>query len=233
MRGIVSASTRLPASARAAAIGVVCSSSSSTSIPSARSSSASVARATRVVLFVTNRSAVAGARAAPHGLGGAGDRLPGDVQHTVDVKENCRHGRRVYSGHALGRPSPAPRSSCASRVRAGPAGSTRRRPRRASRPSSTSRPHRRSRSAQKRRVVGKAGPVLRAIAQDERSQWRNSELAIERLVEQLRAALRVERPRRPHEADQGLTGASPRAEAAALRDQAFAACSVGSKRFLQ
>ena len=50
---------------------------------------------------------------------------------------------------------------------------------------------------QKSRVMGKAGPVLRAIAQDERSQWRNRELAVERLVEQLRAALRVERPRRP------------------------------------
>ncbi len=50
---------------------------------------------------------------------------------------------------------------------------------------------------QKSRVVRKAGPVLRAIAQDERSQWRNRELAVERLVEQLRAALRVERPRRP------------------------------------
>ena len=50
---------------------------------------------------------------------------------------------------------------------------------------------------QKSRVVGKAGPVLRAIAQDERSQWRNRERAVERLVEQLRAALRVERPRRP------------------------------------
>jgi len=47
------------------------------------------------------------------------------------------------------------------------------------------------------RVISKAGPVLRAIAQDERSQWRNRELAIERLVEQLRAALRVTRPRRP------------------------------------
>ena len=51
--------------------------------------------------------------------------------------------------------------------------------------------------AQKRRVVARAGPVLRAVAQDERSQWRNRELAIERLVEQLRAALRVERRRVP------------------------------------
>jgi ribosome-associated protein len=51
--------------------------------------------------------------------------------------------------------------------------------------------------AQKRRVIGKAGPVLRAVAQDERSQWRNRELAVERLVEALRVALAVPRPRRP------------------------------------
>jgi ribosome-associated protein len=50
---------------------------------------------------------------------------------------------------------------------------------------------------QKTRVIARTGPVLRAVAQDERSQWRNRELATERLVEQLRQALRVERPRRP------------------------------------
>ncbi len=50
---------------------------------------------------------------------------------------------------------------------------------------------------QKRRVVQRAGPVLRAVAQDERSQSRNRELAVERLVEALRAALRVERRRVP------------------------------------
>jgi ribosome-associated protein len=49
--------------------------------------------------------------------------------------------------------------------------------------------------AQKRRVLTKAGPTLRAVAQDERSQLRNRELAIERLVEQLRQALKVERRR--------------------------------------
>src|SRR5437667_12485295 len=51
--------------------------------------------------------------------------------------------------------------------------------------------------AQKRRVVGRVGPVLRAVAQDERSQARNRELALERLVAQLREALRVPRRRRP------------------------------------
>lgn len=51
--------------------------------------------------------------------------------------------------------------------------------------------------AQKRRVTAKAGPVLRAVAQDERSRLRNQELATERLVAHLREALRVPRVRRP------------------------------------
>ena len=51
--------------------------------------------------------------------------------------------------------------------------------------------------AQKRRVLARTGPVIRAVAQDERSQWRNRELAIERVAEALRDALKVERPRRP------------------------------------
>jgi ribosome-associated protein len=49
--------------------------------------------------------------------------------------------------------------------------------------------------AQKRRVLAKAGPVVRAVAQDERSQARNRELALDRLAERLREALRVERRR--------------------------------------
>jgi len=50
---------------------------------------------------------------------------------------------------------------------------------------------------QKRRVTAKAGPVLRAVAQDERSQLRNRELAVERLVAKLREALYVQRRRVP------------------------------------
>jgi ribosome-associated protein len=50
---------------------------------------------------------------------------------------------------------------------------------------------------QKRRVIARAGPVLRAVAQDERSQSRNRELAVERLVAALREALRVPRRRVP------------------------------------
>jgi len=49
---------------------------------------------------------------------------------------------------------------------------------------------------QKQRVIARAGPVLRAVAQDERSQWRNRELAISRLADSLRTALRTRRARR-------------------------------------
>ena len=52
-------------------------------------------------------------------------------------------------------------------------------------------------NVQKARVLRRAGPVLRAVAQDERSQTRNRELAVERLVDALRQALKVERRRRP------------------------------------
>ena len=48
---------------------------------------------------------------------------------------------------------------------------------------------------QKQRVRAKVGAVVRAVAQDERSQARNRELAVERLVAKLRDALRVERRR--------------------------------------
>jgi len=54
-------------------------------------------------------------------------------------------------------------------------------------------------AAQKRRLAARAGTVVRAVAQDERSQWRNRELALERLAEAIRAGLRVERKRRPTE----------------------------------
>jgi len=50
---------------------------------------------------------------------------------------------------------------------------------------------------QKRRVIGRVGPVVRAVAQDERSRLRNRDLALERLAGQLREALRVRRPRVP------------------------------------
>ena len=50
---------------------------------------------------------------------------------------------------------------------------------------------------QKERLLGRVGPVIRAVAQDERSQSRNRELALERLAETIREGLRVPRKRRP------------------------------------
>jgi ribosome-associated protein len=76
--------------------------------------------------------------------------------------------------------------------------------------------------AQKRRVVARVGPVLRAVAQDERSQARNRELALERLVESLRAALRVERrrvPTSPTEASRRRRLESKRRRAAVKRQR--------------
>jgi ribosome-associated protein len=51
--------------------------------------------------------------------------------------------------------------------------------------------------AQKARITARSGPVLRTVAQDERSQWRNREIALERLADAIRAALRTERKRQP------------------------------------
>jgi len=49
--------------------------------------------------------------------------------------------------------------------------------------------------AERRRVLDRLGPVVRAIAQDERSQRRNRDLAVERVLEQVRRAARPRRPR--------------------------------------
>jgi ribosome-associated protein len=75
---------------------------------------------------------------------------------------------------------------------------------------------------QKRRVVAKAGPVVRAVAQDERSQLRNRELALERLIAALREALFVPRERRatkPSKAakEKRITAKKRRGEAKRLR----------------
>ena len=50
--------------------------------------------------------------------------------------------------------------------------------------------------AQKRRLAARAGPVVRAVAQDDRSQWRNRALALERLAAAIREGLKIQRSRR-------------------------------------
>jgi ribosome-associated protein len=51
--------------------------------------------------------------------------------------------------------------------------------------------------AQKARVMARCGPVVRAVAQDARSQARNRELALQRLRTRLTNAMAVPRTRRP------------------------------------
>jgi ribosome-associated protein len=50
---------------------------------------------------------------------------------------------------------------------------------------------------QRARILTRVGPRVVAVAQDERSQARNRELALERLAERLEQALAVPRSRRP------------------------------------
>ena len=47
------------------------------------------------------------------------------------------------------------------------------------------------------RLLERLGPVVTAVAQDGRSQYRNRELALSRLATKLAAALRVRKHRRP------------------------------------
>ena len=77
-------------------------------------------------------------------------------------------------------------------------------------------------AAQKERIEERLGAVARAVAQDERSQLRNRELALERLAEQLRRALRPRLDRRATSAsgearEQRLTEKRRRAELKRLR----------------
>ncbi len=51
------------------------------------------------------------------------------------------------------------------------------------------------RESERARVVAALGPVVRAIAQDERSQLQNRKRAADRVVEQVRRAARPGRPR--------------------------------------
>ena len=151
---------------------------------------------------------MAGDAQPPHRVDGAGDRLAADVQHAVDVEQNRRHGRRVYS---VG--SRVPLLSRSS----GPGGQH-------AQKSSTRvealfdvEGSEALTAAERGRVLERLGPVVRAVAQDERSQLRNRELATDRILEQLREATQVRRPRRADEADRGVAGAAARGQAPSVR----------------
>lgn len=76
--------------------------------------------------------------------------------------------------------------------------------------------------SERRRVIELLGPVVRAVAQDERSQLRNRELAVERVLEQVARAAAPVRPRHatapsPSERAERLTDKHARAERKRLR----------------
>lgn len=56
---------------------------------------------------------------------------------------------------------------------------------------------------QKRRVIGRLGPRVVAVAQDSRSQSQNRELALQRLAQRVAGALAVARPRTPTRPSKG------------------------------
>jgi ribosome-associated protein len=79
-------------------------------------------------------------------------------------------------------------------------------------------------AAQKGRLRRRVGPVVRAVAQDERSRTQNRELALERLAAAIRVGVRVERKRRPTKPtaaarERRLTGKKRRGATKRLRRQ--------------
>jgi ribosome-associated protein len=75
---------------------------------------------------------------------------------------------------------------------------------------------------QKARVAARCGPVVRAVAQDARSQARNRELALERLRSRLAQALHVRRPRtatRPTKASEQRRAEAKRRRSGVKRDR--------------
>ena len=73
---------------------------------------------------------------------------------------------------------------------------------------------------QKRRVTARLGPVVRATAQDTRSQARNRELALERLRSRLGSAALVVQRRAGRRSRRGPRGAPGGRKAAPRRAQA-------------
>jgi len=58
-------------------------------------------------------------------------------------------------------------------------------------------------AGQRDRVLAKVGPEIRVVADDERSQVRNRDIAEQRFVERLRDALHVDRKRKPTKPTKG------------------------------
>jgi ribosome-associated protein len=79
---------------------------------------------------------------------------------------------------------------------------------------------------QRAQVIERLGPVVRVVADDERSQIRNRVIAEERLVARLASALHVERPRRATRPSRGsverrIAGKKRRSETKKQRRRPF------------
>src|SRR3954453_22721142 len=194
---MVRASTRLPRSARTAAAAVVCTSASSTSIRRFLSSSASCERE-RVVVLATNGSLCPLSRSRRTASAAPGIGSP-DTCRTPSTSRRIAAIRLDSTSVRVTRSVVLPLSEVEFRTSrsSGPGGQHAQKTETRVEAVFDVEASSALSAAQKRRVLAKAGPLLRAVAQDERSQLRNRELALGRLVAALREALRVERRRVP------------------------------------
>src|SRR5205807_8007282 len=192
---MTSARTRRPRSASTAASAVVCTSPTSSSIPIA-SSPAARSAFERVVVFVTKRSRCPSSRR----------RLTASAAPGRGWPETCRTPSTSSRIAAMNGESIRVTRSVVLRLSeidlqvsrsSGPGGQHAQKSETRVVAVFDVEGSNALTEVQKRRVIARAGPVLRAVAQDERSQARNRELAVERLVAALREALRVERKRVP------------------------------------
>ena len=152
-----------------------------------------------------------------HRLDRARDRLAGDMEDAVDVEQNGGHAGGVYSGDALGR-APARRGGASLLALERARRTTRQHGRDAGRGGAGRRIHHGADGAPETARAREGGQKARAVAQDERSQSRNRELAVQRLVEQLREALKVERRRVPTKPT-AIRASAAGSEEAALEDE--------------
>src|SRR3954466_11866720 len=184
--GIVSASTRLPARTRAATLPVVCSSSSSSRKPIFRSISPSCPRDITVE-FVTKRRRWPALRsrltasAAPEIGSPETCSTPSTSSRIAAMDVESIRGEITFRVSRSSGPGGQHANKTESRVEAifhvaGSDGLS---------------------DAEQTLVLDRLGPVVRAIAQDERAQLRNRELAAGGVLDQLRGAAKPRRKRTP------------------------------------
>ena len=169
--------------------------------------------------------------AGPRHVRHLGELAPLEVAHDRDPHgRGACHGRRasvprrwrIRCASGATPRSRSPRSSCARAARRVPAASTRTSRPRASRRSSTCAPRGSLSEEQRERIAARLGPVVRAVAQDTRSQARNRELARRAPARPARGRAGGAAPAAGDEAHGGVAPAARRVEAAPRRGEAAA-----------